>query len=88
MNNFGEPWRGVEDTIETVTGPVAEVEVRRREMRERAIACVNALAGIDDPEKAVKELVTAFENHLRWKSKAPIEVQDASEAALAPWRKP
>ena len=58
MSQYGEPWeKAVYGMIIDCTGEPIKQDVHG----SRAVACVNALAGVDDPAAAIKSAREALE---------------------------
>lgn len=66
MKNAPTPWQNAPAYVVDATGlPVAEVEFfgdyeRDEQIRNRIVACVNACAGMDDPQKEIAALREAL----------------------------
>lgn len=69
MSKYGEPWKMHTDDVVTCSDGLApdsrkRAVIQKRALRSRAVQCVNALAGVDDPKlfvEAAKQVI----HHLR-----------------------
>lgn len=78
MSHTKEPWD---------ENPIMKDQVfMKRQDLSRAIKCVNACIGLQDPEKNVRELVEAARHILEWKHASKFIDTSALKSALEPFK--